>query len=51
MIPIDSYHEARRVSYVALMLSTSPGLDVRAANRAAVAPIAMSHEIGPRLSQ
>src|SRR6202022_1760604 len=50
MMPIDSYHDARLVSYVAWTLITSPGL-TRGRQSACVAPIAMSQEIGPRGSQ
>ena len=50
MIPIDSYQEARRESYVALTRRVSPGR-TRTRQLRGVAVMAMSQEIGPRLSQ
>ena len=50
MIPIDSYQDARRVSYVVLTRITSPA-SMCGRQLLGVAVIAMSHEIGPRLSK
>ena len=50
MIPIDSYQDARLVSYVVLIRITSPALTC-GRQFFEVAVIAMSHEIGPRLSK
>src|SRR2546430_17719370 len=50
MIPIASYQAARRLSYVALTRSVSPGLTFTR-QFDGVAVMAMSHEIGPRGSQ
>ena len=50
MIPIDSGHAARRVSYVTVVLSTSPRFSfTRQSGRVAV--IETSHETGPAGSQ
>src|SRR3954462_15810388 len=44
--PIDSYHAARAVSYVALILSTSPGCTATAQS-SRVAVIDTSHDTAP----